>query len=139
MGYTSCEIALEASTPSLARAAYRERQSTPGPLAAAPKGALWTAQASSLRQPHVALTTFDGAGNFSATYTDVSPGRPGGYSAPVRGTITGTYTVNSDCTGSMSSPSFGLTWDLVIIGGGTEVLGIATTPFIVATSDFKKL
>ena len=87
----------------------------------------------------LALTTFDGAGNFSATYTDVSPGRPGGYSAPVRGTITGTYTVNSDCTGSMSSPSFGLTWDLVIIGGGTEVFGIATTPFIVATSDFKKL
>jgi len=39
----------------------------------------------------------------------------------------------------MSSPSFGLTWDLVIIGGGTEVFGIATTPFIVATSDFKKL
>ena len=33
----------------------------------------------------LALTTFDGAGNFSATYTDVSPGRPGGYSAPVRG------------------------------------------------------
>ena len=39
----------------------------------------------------------------------------------------------------MSSPSFGLTWDLVIIGGGTEVFGIATTPFTVATSDFKKL
>jgi hypothetical protein len=85
------------------------------------------------------LATFDGAGNFSITYTDMSPGQPS-YIA-VQGNGSGTYTVNSDCSGSISvtaGDAAGLTLNLQVIGGGTEVFGISTTPFIVANSDFKK-
>jgi hypothetical protein len=53
----------------------------------------------------VGVSTFDGAGNVSITYTDMSPGKPGGYGTPIQGTGSGTYTVNSDCTGSVSFTS----------------------------------
>ena len=77
---------------------------------------------------NVGVSQFDGVGNFSATFTDMSPGRPGGYGAPLRGaTGSGTYTVNADCTGSISISSAGITLDIVIVGGGTEVFGINTT------------
>lgn len=85
------------------------------------------------------VATFDGAGNFSATFTDMSPGKPT-YIA-TQGNGAGTYTVNSDCTGSISFTSgtaAGITANLVIIGGGTEVFGVNTTPFVIATADFKK-
>jgi hypothetical protein len=89
----------------------------------------------------VGVSTFDGAGNVSATYTDMSPGKPGGYGTPIQGTGSGTYTVNSDCTGSVSFTSgtaAGITFNMVIISGGTEVFGINTTPLVIATADFKK-
>jgi hypothetical protein len=47
--------------------------------------------------------------------------------------------VTSDCTGSASGTSrgaAGVTFNLVIIGGGTEVFAINTTPFVVSTADF---
>jgi len=87
----------------------------------------------------VGLATFDGAGNFSIIYTDMSPGQPS-YIA-VQGNGSGTYTVNSDCSGSISvtaGDAAGLTLNLEIVGGGTEVFGISTTPFIIATSDWKR-
>jgi len=87
----------------------------------------------------VGLATFDGAGNFSITYTDMSPGQP--TYIPVQGNGSGTYTINSDCSGSVSvtaGDAAGLTMNMEIIGGGTEVFGIITTPFIIATSDWKK-
>jgi len=87
----------------------------------------------------VGVSTFDGAGNVSATFTDMSPGKP--TYIPTQGTGSGTYTVNSDCTGSVSFTSgdaAGQTLNLVIIGGGTEAFGVNTTPFVIATSDFKK-
>jgi hypothetical protein len=89
----------------------------------------------------VGLSTFDGAGNFSATFTDVSPGKPGGYSTHIQGSGSGTYTVNSDCTGSAvftGGDAAGVTLNLVVIGGGAEVFGINTNPFVIATADFKK-
>ena len=69
----------------------------------------------------------------------MSPGKPT-YIA-VQGTTSGTYSVNSDCTGSAdftSGNDAGLTFNLVIIGGGIEAFGIDTTPFLIATTDFKK-
>lgn len=87
----------------------------------------------------VGVFSFDGSGNFLATYTDMSPGKPT-YIA-TQGTASGSYTVNSDCTGSGAFTSgnvAGLTFNLVIIGGGAEAFGIDTTPFLIATSDFKK-
>jgi len=88
----------------------------------------------------VGVATFDGSGNFTVTATDQSPGKPNPY-IPVQGTGSGTYTVNKDCTGSASVTSgdfAGITDNIVIIGGGTEVFGINTTPFVIATADLKK-
>lgn len=91
---------------------------------------------------NVGVSTFNGAGNVSAVFTDMSPGKPDGYGTPLQGaTGSGTYTVNSDCTGSISVTSgdaAGITFNIVIIGGGTEVFGINTTPFIIATADMKR-
>ena len=56
-------------------------------------------------------------------------------------TGSGTYTVNPDCTGSVSGTSgdvAGITLDFLIIGGGTEVFAINTTPSVIATYDLKK-
>jgi hypothetical protein len=102
-----------------------------------PKGA----QGNPLPFANVGVSTFDGGGNVSVTYTDVSPGKPVGYRVPLLGSGSGTYTVNSDCTGSasfISGNAAGITINFVIIGGGTEAFAINTTPFIIATSDFKK-
>lgn len=87
----------------------------------------------------VGLATFDGTGNFSINYTDMSPGQPT-YIA-VQGNGAGTYILNSDCSGSISvtaGDAAGLTLNLEVLGGGTEVFGISTTPFVIATSDWKK-
>ena len=78
------------------------------------------------------VAAFDGAGNVSGTYTlalkgEISSGN----------TFTGTYTVNSDCTGSTTvtgAPS----GNLVILGGGAEVFRIETTPGFTGTLDAKK-
>jgi len=88
----------------------------------------------------VGVIAFDGGGNFSITYTDVSPGQPDPY-VPLHGTGSGTYTVNSDCTGSGSCTTgdcAGVTFDTVILAGGKEVFGINTLPGVVATIDLKK-
>jgi len=88
----------------------------------------------------VGVSTFDGAGNVSVTFTDQSPGKPS-YIPVQHATGLGTYSVNSDCTGSITGTSggaAGITFDIVIIGGGTEVFGINTTPFVIATADLKK-
>jgi hypothetical protein len=80
----------------------------------------------------VGVLAFDGAGGISANYTlalrgGISPGQSG----------TGTYTVNSDCTGSISFPTI-VDFNIVVIGGGTEVFGIETTPSFTGTFDAKK-
>jgi len=88
----------------------------------------------------VGVVAFDGAGNVSFTVTDMSPGNPNPYIA-LQLTGSGTYTVNSDCTGSISittGDAAGDTFNLVIIGGGAEVFGTNTAPWVIATSDFKK-
>jgi|SRR5215469_1246240 len=88
----------------------------------------------------VGVSAFDGAGNVSVTFTDQGPGKPS-YIPVHNVTGSGTYSVNSDCTGSITGTSggaAGITFDIVIIGGGTEVFGINTTPFVIATADFKK-
>ena len=84
----------------------------------------------------VGVFAFDGAGNLSSTDTVafkgvISPGL----------TSSGTYTVNSDCTGSISFTAgahSGITFNTVIIGGGPEVFGIETTPSFTGSFDAKK-
>ena len=82
------------------------------------------------------VLAFDGAGSISISYTFafrgvISPGL----------TSSGTYTVNSDCTGSISfttGDAAGLNLNTAIIGGGTELFGIITTPTFTANFDAKK-
>lgn len=54
---------------------------------------------------------------------------------------TGTYTVNPDCTGSISftgGDAAGLNLSLAIIGGGSELFAIYATPSFTVTLDGKK-
>jgi opacity protein-like surface antigen len=79
---------------------------------------------------------FDGAGNFSVTYTLATRG---GISQGL--TASGNYTVNSDCTGTATftaGAAAGITENMVIVSGGAEVFQIITTPSFTVTFDVKK-
>jgi hypothetical protein len=84
----------------------------------------------------VGVSTFDGLGNFSVNATVSFLGV-----VKTNQSTTGTYTVNSDCTGSISltaGDDAGFTFNLVIIGGGTEVVGIEGPSGITGTLDAKR-
>jgi hypothetical protein len=78
------------------------------------------------------LETFDGAGNLSATFTSANNGI-----ISAGETTTGTYSVNSDCTGSASLAPAG-TFNFVIVNGGVELMVIQTDPGDTVTFDAKK-
>ncbi len=84
----------------------------------------------------VGVETFDGKANTTVSYT-----------AAVDGAIyqnqasAGTYTVNSNCTGSLSfteGDAAGLTFNIAISGGGAEVFAISTNSGDTATVVEKK-
>ena len=82
----------------------------------------------------IGSVTFDGAGNASATVI-----------ASFNGSLstfpwTGTYTLNSDCTGSLTStPGSGLAnFSIVVVRGGTEVFGVDVDPGGTWTINLKK-
>ncbi len=84
----------------------------------------------------VGVIPFDGAGNVSYKLTLVVNGSL----FPIQ-TGTGTYTVNSDCTGSVAFTTgdlIGINFNIVIIGGGTELFGILTNSGLTQTFDAKK-
>ena|SRR5712664_3967650 len=64
--------------------------------------------------------TFDGTGNFTGLETNVQEA-----TGVIRSTFTGTYQVNSDCTGS-TVVGTNNTLDFVIVSGGNEVFAIST-------------
>ena len=77
------------------------------------------------------LVTFDGHGNISAAET-VSIG---GLITPVN--VPGTYTVNSDCTGTfITTPNAQL--NLVILRNGKEIQAVNTVPGNVILDNFVK-
>jgi hypothetical protein len=65
---------------------------------------------------------FDGSGHFTLTATS-------SFNGVIQGpaTVTGTYTVNSDCSYT-SKASNGVTFRAVIVNGGHELLILQTTP-----------
>jgi hypothetical protein len=79
------------------------------------------------------ISTADGAGNIAATITASENGKIETFP------YTGTYVVNPDCTGSVTSTNGGTSFSFVIVGGGNEVLGVATDPGNTWTIDLKKL
>jgi len=90
----------------------------------------------------VSLMTLDGWGNLSNKVTRSINGQIS------RGVDSGTYTVNADCTGTITiatpNPPFQLTFDLVVADlqgarQGKEFYIIATTPGGVVTSTAKRI
>jgi hypothetical protein len=86
----------------------------------------------------VGLMSFDGHGNVTGVVTANASG------TVLRRSYEGTYTVNADCTGSVTAaalPVSLLTFqaDGVIVNGGTEVLFIGAVPELVFTGIAKKL
>src|SRR5882762_4804592 len=75
---------------------------------------------------NVGVITFDGEGNLSQHLTNSR----NGVIMPVD--VTGTYTVNPNCTGSWTI-SNGNTADFVIVASGSEVMFIRTVPGTVIT------
>ena len=82
------------------------------------------------------LFTFDGIGGASATYTYSINGDGG---VP-NNLYTANYTVNSDCTGSMTAnpPSIGDNFAFVIVSGGAEILATDISAPDTLNLDFKK-
>lgn len=82
----------------------------------------------------VGVFSFDGNGNFAASYTVVTNGKPSSTSVP----DTGTYTVNSDCSGTITDSTVGLHFNIESVGGGAEVFGVQTDTGFTSTFDAKK-
>jgi len=81
-----------------------------------------------------AVATLDGESNVTATVT-----------ASFNGDVqtfpyTGTYSMNPDCTGSITAtPGSGLAnFSIVVVRGGAEILGMDSDPGNTWTIDFKK-
>lgn len=76
--------------------------------------------------------SFDGAGHFTLAATS-------SFNGVIQGpaTVTGTYTVNSDCSYT-SKASNGVTFRAVIVHDGRELLILQTTPGVVITGIAKK-
>ena len=83
---------------------------------------------------NVAIVTYDGAGNLSATFTASYGG------AILKGSVTGTYTVAPDCTYTDSVPTVHLERAGVITGEGMqqELRTIYTVPWIVGGGTRRK-
>ena len=83
---------------------------------------------------NVGVVTFDGVGNLSVTTTFVFNGGGGQPFGPA----TGTYTVNSDCTGTITVPDAFTSFNIVTVRQGAEFLGIQTDIGVTNTIDGKK-
>ena len=78
----------------------------------------------------VAMTHYDGSGGL--TQTDNIHGSISGFATPDR-KGSGTYTVNSDCTGTMTLVNEGappLTLRIVVVDGGNEIRTAVVSPLL---------
>jgi hypothetical protein len=88
----------------------------------------------------VAMTHFDGNGGL--TQTDNIHGSISGYPSPDRAG-TGTYTINADCTGTMTLSNQGaptLTLRIIVVDNGNEVRTAVVSPApVMVTSDGRRV
>ena len=81
----------------------------------------------------VGLATFDGEGNLSGTFTYSFNG-----SSSTDNPYTGTYTVNPNCTGLLTSTDGGDNFAFVIVSGGADVLATDVSAGTTTSLEFKK-
>jgi len=79
------------------------------------------------------LATLNGNGNLTGSFTSSHNGEIGTLVSD-----SGSYTVNSDCTGSLSDATEGLNFAIVLLNGGAEALGIQTDNGTAVIVDIKK-
>src|SRR5579864_2585843 len=110
-----------------------------GPYAVSRQGTLVT---SVLNLPapapygEVARANFDGIGAFSGSATVNIGG------IPINASFAGTYTVNSDCTGTITvhpNVPVVITEAIVVIGGGQQYVGTDTESFAVVQTNAQRL
>lgn len=82
----------------------------------------------------VGLVVFDGKGNYSVQQTVSVNGTP-----TTLPPASGSYVVNSDCTGSESDASGKVISTLAVVHGGDEVLGISVVPGSSMTVHFERV
>jgi len=85
------------------------------------------------------LTTFYGAGNFTGKATDVTNGDVAPETPPFQFALVGTYTLDSDCTGSITELNSGTHLEIVVVDNGTEIEAIQTDLQESRTLEFKKI
>ena len=95
-------------------------------------GGSQTSSSRFLPNAFVGLAVFNGAGNWAASFTASDNG------AISQGTLSGTYAVSSNCTGSFSTSSGDLNFNFVVVNGGKEILAIETDSGRTLTVDFLK-
>ena len=76
--------------------------------------------------------TFDGAGNLSGFNTMSHGGQI------LRNTVAATYTLNSDCTGTITFPAINANWEIVVTRDGREGAYIRVDEGTIATRSIKK-
>jgi hypothetical protein len=76
------------------------------------------------------IATFDGAGNWSTSFTSSHNG-----DITSATSVPGTYTVNSNCTGTIAGVG---DFAIVILGNGAEITGVNTDNNSTFTIEFKK-
>lgn len=81
------------------------------------------------------LATFDGAGNFGGTFTLSHNGDISALTLPSDG---GAFTLNSDCTGTLTDAPAGMHFATVVLNGGTELFGVQADVGTAAILDIKK-
>lgn len=82
----------------------------------------------------VGTQTFDGVGLVQSSNT----GSIGGFIIKDSGTLT--YTVNSDCTGTLTLvlPQMTINWDIFIADNGKKILAVIANPGFVFSAEYTK-
>ena len=79
------------------------------------------------------LATFDGAGNLVGSFTLSHNGDISALPSDL-----GTFTLNSDCTGTLTDATAGMHFATVVLNGGTELFGVQADAGTAAILDIKK-